>query len=152
MGKMKFILDNMFGKLAKFLRVAGYDTVYVKHNEREKLIPLAVSEQRVIITKDSKIKSPDTRIYFLTENNLNGQIKKAVKDFKLDYKNAFTLCVECNKPLVKIPKESIKEKVPERVFSIMNEFYICENCGRVFWHGTHYDKIMKKLREFMDEK
>ena len=146
---MKFILDNMFGKLAKFLRAAGYDTVYIKHNEREKLIPLAVSEQRILITKDSKIKNPDIKIHFLVENDLNEQIKNVVKNFELDYKNAFTLCVECNKPLAKVPKESIKAKVPERVFSTMDEFYSCENCGRVFWPGTHYDKIMKKLKEFI---
>jgi len=139
----------MFGKLAKFLRMAGYDTAYVKHNERDKLVKLGVAEQRVIITKDPKIKTPDTRVYFLSENMPEEQIKKVTTEFNLDYKNAFTLCVNCNKPLIKVEKEKAKDKIPAKVYASLDEFYTCKNCGRVFWHGTHYVAMREKLKRLM---
>lgn len=67
------------------------------------------------------------------------------KKFKLNFENAFTICMKCNYSLQPAGEEKNKGKIPEYVYKHFNVFNICENCGRIYWPGSHYKEMKKKL-------
>ncbi len=138
---MKFIADCMFGKLARWLRMAGYDTAYVWPKEREKLISNARIENRIIITSARKIKYQYEKVFIITDIFAEKQFVKVVKEFNLDFESAFTLCTKCGCSLVKTDKESIIKKIPSDVAAWCDEYFLCENCGSIYWKGSHYEKM-----------
>ena len=142
----------MLGKLAKYLRFLGYDTYYPKKGmEDDELIRIAREENRIIITRDKELAKRSDGFYVTSENYLE-QLKMVIEKFKLSDENMLTRCSVCNEPLVPVEKEKIKDKIPPYVYEHNDEFYICPKCGRVYWWGTHTDRIEKTLREIMGEK
>lgn len=144
---IEFICDSMFGKLAKWLRMAGYSAIFLKDNKRKDFIKnINLSENQILITKDSKLLNLSSNIFFLDKIYVKEQFEIIIKEFKLDFNNAFTICMECNHPLKSADKEENREKIPEYVYKNFNDFNICENCGRLYWQGSHYKEMKKKLQ------
>lgn len=142
-----FICDSMFGKLAKWLRMAGYFADYIKSTEREKILKnLLIKQGCILITKDKKILNYNFPVFLLDEIYVKKQFKIIKEKFNLKFDNAFTICMECNFPLEKTIKEENKEKIPEFVYKNFNEFFICKKCGRIYWKGSHYQEMLKKLK------
>lgn len=139
---MKFILDMMLGRLAKYLRFLGYDTFYSnKIVTDEELLEIAKKEDRILITRDKKLAARYDKSYLLTTTETMEQFKEVVKFFKLTDENMLTRCSICNEKLIKIDKEKIKNRVPENVFKNFDDFYFCPVCGRVYWLGSHTKNI-----------
>lgn len=146
--RIEFICDSMFGKLVKWLRMAGYSAVYIKNNERKSFFEnFYLKENQFFITSDTKILKKDLKIFYLTEENVFCQFKILKEKFKLNFENAFTVCMECNFYLHKVNKEDVKEKIPEYVFKKFNEFFKCEKCKRIYWRGSHFNMMQKKIKE-----
>ncbi|MCX8092867.1 MAG: Mut7-C RNAse domain-containing protein [Candidatus Goldbacteria bacterium] len=146
--KIEFICDSMFGKLAKWLRMSGYFTIYLKSIEREnfiKNININLLGNKILITKDSKILNLNPQIFFLDKIYVEEQFEIIKEKFKLSFKDAFTICMECNYQLKPANKEENKEKIPEYVYKNFNEFNMCEKCGRIYWQGSHYKEMKKKV-------
>jgi len=144
---VEFICDSMFGKLAKWLRMAGYSAVYLNGYERKSFIDnLHPAPDQILITGDRKITGSGSNAFFLDEIYVAKQFDVIKEKFKLDYKNAFSLCMECNYPLKPAEKEKNREKIPDYVYKNFNEFKVCEKCGRIYWQGSHYQEMMKKLK------
>jgi len=147
---MKFIVDGMLGKLGRWLRFMGYDTLYFNTHKKVILIRKAKEEGRIILTKDRKLSSENPEIViFLCGENTREQLAEVKKKLLLspDPEKFFTICSLCNVKLEEKKKEEVKGLVPEYVYKTQNEFSQCPRCKRVYWKGTHWEKMNKVLSE-----
>ena len=147
---MKFILTKELGKLCKWLRILGFDSVYFKENNKGLLLLEALRQSRIILTRNHNIsKERSVKVINIKSQNLKEQLTQLIQELNLnlDKEKMFSRCVICNLELEYIEKEKIKEKVPEYVFSTQNDFYICRGCNRIYWQGTHWGNVSKILEE-----
>ena len=146
---MKFIVDSMLGKLAKRLRMLGYDTLYDAKMEDRQLLEVSKEEDRYIITRDTQLsKIRGAKVFLVESTKLEEQIKelKKLAKIKKNKKIIFSRCAECNTLLEEIKKENVKKSVPDYVYQTVNEFHRCPGCKRIYWHGTHIDKLLKEFK------
>jgi hypothetical protein len=146
---MKFIADNMLGKLAKWLRFMGYDTLYPKTLNDNELAQLSKQQIRILLTRDKELaKKKGVQIIYIKSENLDDQLRQIIIELnlKLD-SNTFCRCPECNSLLNKIDKAQLNGNVPDGVLQRHKLFWVCKNCTRYYWQGTHYKKIKSKLEE-----
>lgn len=146
---LKFSVDNMLGKLAKWLRIFGFDTVYNSAKSSNILYKEARRTNRWFITRNRKFKGEEKSILIDSELLAN-QIRELNKLFNLNsLANPFSRCIICNTPLKKIPKEEAKGEVPFFTYRNFNEFYRCNSCKKIFWKGSHHEHMLLKLKEML---
>ncbi|MDP8011218.1 MAG: DUF5615 family PIN-like protein [Thermoplasmata archaeon] len=144
---MKFIVDSMLGKLAKYLRFLGYDTLYPDNKVTDnEIIETAKKENRILITRDREMASRYEKSFLIRSLDSMEQLKIIVKTFNLNSDHLLSRCSICNTELIKINKEKVKGKVPENVYKNFNEFFVCPSCGRYYWFGSHAQKIENTLK------
>lgn len=147
---MKFLADHMLGKLAKYLRFLGYDTYYPNGRmSDDEIIEIAERENRIILTRDKELARRSGGFYLESEN-YEEQLQIVIKKFNLNADNMLSRCSICNESLISVDKEKVKKKVPEYVYEHTDEFYMCPKCGRVYWWGTHTERIERKIRKIME--
>lgn len=139
----------MLGRLAKWLRVMGYDVLYLKNVEDEKIVENAIKEDRILLTRDKKLAKKFKNSLYIEEKDLDGQIRKVVEAFEItkNEENFLSRCIICNVEIEEIEKEKVKGKVPENVFENFEEFWICKKCGRIYWAGTHWKNMKEKMEK-----
>ncbi len=143
-----FLVDFMLGRLARRLRAIGYDAKYVGFSDDRELSLVSLRENRVILTRHSKISPRKSwKLIFIKSNNPDEQLKQVVETLKLELKKdeLFSVCSICNAAVLPVGKESVKSKVPGYVYKTLDEFSACPSCGRIYWRGTHYDLLLKHL-------
>jgi uncharacterized protein with PIN domain len=150
---MKFICDDNLGKLAKWLRTLGYDTLFFDPIEDGELVSRALKENRVVLTRDThlsrfKLKLGERLLHLDSDKPLE-QLKQVVKHFKLktDKELLFSRCLVCNQVLEKVEKEKIKDRLYPYVYKTQKYFVRCSQCDRIFWPATHVEKMVKVLSE-----
>ena len=144
---MRFVCDIMLGKLAKYLRILGFDAVYLRN------LSLLDDDKggdgpRYFLTRRAKTIAYQRTIY-LKDEQVREQLKELrqlIKPF-VDPDKVLTRCINCNLPLVGVEKESIEHRVPEFVFHTYNEFKVCPQCQRVYWAGTHTERMAQLVEE-----
>lgn len=153
----KFIVDINVGKVVKWLRMMGYDTLLFDGDDDWRMIIIALEEGRVVITKDTQIvkrgviTSGRLKAILITSDKSEQQIQQVVETLNLDYQyRPFTLCLECNQPLVERSKQEVEDRVPPYVFQTLNEYVECPACHRIFWKGTHWKAMTEKLQRLRD--
>ena len=148
---IKFLADRMLGKLAKELRMLGYDTIYYQGENAYPLIKWAREEGRVILTRNTKLipKRPEDNIIRVMEDKPPLQLRELIqkKVISLNEKNLFSRCLLCNILLDEIPREEAEGKVPDFIFYQQKEFFRCPQCLRIYWKGSHQDHMQKKVNE-----
>jgi len=146
----KFILDVHLGKLARRLRMLGFDTAYSNNFKDEEIINIAENEKRIILTRDIQIlkNGKVTRGYWVRETSPQKQIIEVIKRFDLiNLVNPFSRCIECNSILSPVAKESIIHLLPANVKKNFNDFSKCTGCEKIYWQGTHFEKMRKQLEK-----
>lgn len=142
--EVKFILDVHLGKLAKYLRMCGFDTAYQNDYDDKKIIQISLRENRVILTRDIgllKIKSVSDG-YFIRQQNSKAQLTEVLKRFDLyQAVNPFSRCIKCNGKLERIEKEKIIQELEPLTQKHFNVFFRCTHCQSVFWEGSHFDHM-----------
>lgn len=136
----KFVLDVHLGRLAGYLRMLGFDTIYANHASDPELVAISVQQGRILLTRDRGVlkHSVVTRGYWLRETDSRRQAAEVVKRFDLAQSlRPFTRCMVCNGLLTTVSKAEIERKVPQRILERCNEFEQCPGCGRVYWEGSH---------------
>ncbi len=141
----------MLGTLAKWLRILGFDTLYVKNMEDSNISRLAAEEKRILLTRDRELFFKTPAAIYIESDNLQHQLEEVIRKagVEIDDERILTRCTVCNEVVRKIDKEYVKGKVPEHVYQMHDEFYICPKCGRIYWIGTHYknmEEFIKKIR------
>jgi uncharacterized protein with PIN domain len=152
---MKFIADRTLGKLAKELRMLGYDTIFFRSDDIHQLFHLAREEGRTLLTRNTKLfpKRPEDQVIRITEDKPSLQIKELVQKGHISVEdgNLFSRCLLCNVILDDIPREEAEGKTPDFIFHQQKEFYRCPQCGRIYWPGTHHKNMENKLRKLRME-
>jgi uncharacterized protein len=145
---MKFIADAMLGRLARWLRFLGYDTLYYSGISDSSLIKLAREQDRVVLTRDTrliKIKGLNNYLLIISNDSFQ-QLLEVIGSLKLRQFDMLSRCVKCNGELIKIiDKVEIKDAVPEYVFLQHNEFLECLDCGKIYWGGSHPNKFKERV-------
>jgi len=148
---MKFLVDRMLGKLAKELRMLGYDTVYYRGENTHSLIQLTREEGRVILTRNTKLipKGPEDHIIRIEEDKPSLQVRELIQKgiISLNDGNLFSRCLLCNILLDEIPREEAEGKVPDFIFYQQKDFSRCPQCLRIYWKGSHQDHMQRKIEE-----
>jgi hypothetical protein len=154
----KFIADNNVGKLARWLRVIGYDTLLFEQKDDNGMIRAALDEDRVILTKDAEfmrrrlVTSGELKAVLIETGDPGGQVRKVVEALDLDYHfKPFSLCLECNQPLVPRSRGDVRSLVPPYVYQTQTQYTQCPTCHRVYWPGTHWRAMVKKLQDLQRE-
>lgn len=145
---LKFICDVHLGKLAKYLRMLGIDCKYENNFNEQTIVKISLTENRVILTRDKKIlkRNDVTHGYFIRNTDIVNQIKEILQRFQLKHLlKEFSRCLICNEELEEINKEDIIDRLPQNVREHQDKFFICKNCDKIFWKGTHSTNMLNTL-------
>ncbi len=140
----KFILDVHLGKLAKYLRMLGFDTLYDNAFEDDEIIDISCKQSRIILTRDIGILKNNkvTRGYFLRSQDSEEQLKEVLRRFDLfDQIQSFKRCTMCNGIVRKIEKNKIRDRLMPKTMYYYDEFYQCSHCEKIYWKGSHYERM-----------
>lgn len=148
---MKFIVDCMLGKLAKWLRMLGYDTKFILDADDDDLVRIAVKEDRILLTRDSLLcmrRMVRNRCIFIDWGKTSDQVKQVFSALNLAVieSNMFTRCTICNEQIKHIDKSDVKGKVPSFVYKTQNEYGCCVKCDKIYWRGTHVQHVFDALK------
>jgi uncharacterized protein with PIN domain len=150
---MKFIVDRMLGKLAKQLRMLGYDALYYRGEDVYPLIRLGRQEGRVILTRNTKLmpRRPEDVILRITEDEPLLQLKELIQkaNIKIDEGKVFSRCLLCNALLDAISRMEVEGKVPDFIFYQQREFFRCPQCQRIYWPGSHQENMKRRMEELL---
>ena len=137
----------MVGKLARYMRMAGYDVMYINNASDDQIIKIARETDKIILTRDSlmlarrEFKRGIIKYLYIKEDKLENQLDQIKSELKISLKPNLIKCIECNEKLIKVKKEDIKNKVPPYVYKTQKNFLYCKNCDKYYWRGTHYQNI-----------
>ncbi len=148
--KIRFILDAHLGKLARMLRLLGFDTLYWNDYKDEEMIRLASQEKRIILTRDRGLlmRKEVTHGYFLRNIRPSKQLEETVTRFQLkNLINPFARCAVCNGEIIPATKEAVLDRLPENTAKYYNGFFTCSSCGKVYWKGSHYERMKKRIEK-----
>jgi len=135
----------------------GYDTLFFDGSNDSHMIATALAEGRVILTKDTQIMrrrvvtSGRLKAILILSDEPEQQVHQVIDTLKLDCQfRPFTICLECNQPLVEKSKQQVEDLVPPYVFQTQNQYMECPSCHRIYWRGTHWQAMTRKLEHFME--
>jgi len=145
---MKFFADCNVGKLARWLRMLGYDVLYYASIDDDVLVCRALREGRVILTRDTDIafRKDVTNCIYITSDKTVEQVRQVISGLglKVDTGRLTPRCAICNEPLEDVDKESVRGQVPPYTYSTQERFCRCGVCGRIYWHGSHVDRVLRE--------
>lgn len=156
--EIKFIVDNNVGKLAKWLRIMGYDALFFTEEDDGKMVRTALSQNRVILTKDTQIMrrrvvtSGRLKAILIENSDPKAQLRQIVDALNLDCFRPFSLCLECNQRLLERNKDEVRDSVPPYVLKTRSQFMECPSCHRTYWQGTHWEAMSRELDSLMAER
>jgi len=144
-----FICDRTLGKLAKWLRILGFETKYIKiYDDIELLEEVAKTKGFIFLSRNVKIlKNIDPlKSYLVKSDSYKDQLREISKFFPPEWsKKLCTLCSVCGSRLQSIDKKEVKHLLPEYVFDHYDNFKYCSSCSKVYWKGTHLNKIIDEI-------
>jgi len=157
--EFKFIVDNNVGKLAKWLRIMGYDALLFREEVDGKMIKIALSQDRIVLTKDTQIMkrrlvtSGKLKAILIEDDAPKAQLQQIVSILNLDYKfSPFSRCLECNQTLVSRDSDEMRDLVPPYVSKTQSQYMECPSCHRIYWRGTHWQAMSEELEKLAAEK
>jgi hypothetical protein len=149
---VKFVVDVMLGKLAKWLRIMGFDAVYGNRAADRELLQAARRERRVLLTRDHRLlqSAKNVRGLLIESEDWRRQLAQVLDAFSLrDQARPMTRCLACNVRLKRLSRKNARNLVAPFVFERASAFSICPRCGRVYWPGTHFAAMDKQLSKIL---
>jgi uncharacterized protein with PIN domain len=146
---LRFVCDVHLGKLSSFLRLLGFDTAYGNAFDDEQLLAISRAEGRILFTRDRGLlkRRELTHGYCVRSTKPREQLAEVVSRFSLHGRvKPFSRCIACNTPLRRIGKNAAMGRIPALVSELYDDYAECPSCLRVFWRGTHWER-MKKLAD-----
>lgn len=150
--EIKFVLDVHLGKLAKYLRMLGFDTMFCTALDDHEIVEISLHEQRIVLTRDKGLLKDKnlTHGYWVRNITPEKQLQEIISKCDLATKiNSFTRCMECNGQLQLIAKDEVKQDLPENVGQYYQKFSRCLSCRKIYWEGTHYQKMQAFIRRIL---
>lgn len=147
----RFIADVHLGRLARYLRLLGFDTLYRNDLGDDEIIAVAVGERRIVLTRDLGILKHNavTHGVFVRATDPDGQVLEILARLDLRARvQPFSRCLECNGLLTVLAPQLARPLVPPRVRLGQTRFLRCQGCGRVYWRGSHFRRLCQVLQRF----
>ena len=141
----------MLGRLARWLRVLGYDVDYSNRYEDNQILDLARRDGRIILTRDTGLQSRAGSLdcLLIRSDSYREQVRQVLDTCALHDASPFSRCLDCNHPLEDVDKETVFEQIPPFVYLTHDRFALCRSCGRVYWHGTHAENIEAQIARWL---
>ncbi len=139
--------DVMLGRLARWLRAFGYDTLYFREASDPRLLGIALREGRRLLTRDAGLagRTRGAGLLVRTED-LDEQIREVMTACGIGARSGRRRCLECNGEVVPCSPGEARDRVPPYTLATQREFHACTGCARVFWRGSHAPGILRRLR------
>ena len=152
MDEPRFVADGMLGRLARWLRALGYDTLYFRDAPDRRLLAVALADRRRLLTRDAALARRARGAGLLVRAEaLDLQIQEVAAACGLAGRRALSRCLVCNALLAATAPETVRERVPPYTFATRREFWTCTGCRRVFWAGTHVTGIRRRLEPYLPD-
>lgn len=145
---MQFVLDAHLGKLARYLRMLGFDSRYDNQFTDKEIIQMAAQEQRIILTRDREMLKNNavTHGYYLRSQNSQEQLMEVIDRFNLASQiKPFSRCMVCNSILEAVNKLEVLGQLKDQTKEDFNEFYRCKKCRKIYWKGSHYERMLRMI-------
>jgi uncharacterized protein with PIN domain len=144
-----FIVDGMLGSLARWLRIAGYDSTYFRGLADDLLLDEARGSSRILLTRDRELyqrsRKLGLRSIYIESEDVKAQLSQLKTGLDLKMSATNSRCPRCNGLLMEAPKSDVRDLVPEESFNAFDEFWVCGDCSRAYWKGSHWKKIRETL-------
>jgi uncharacterized protein with PIN domain len=134
----------MLGRLAKWMRLLGFDVLYDRTMGDNELIRISLEQDRVILTRDTGLVARPlaSNHVFIDNDTVGQQLQQVLTTFHLaSMPEPLTRCSACNSLLSPVAKQNVRDLVPLYVYEKNNSFLRCENCGKAYWKGTHVRRM-----------
>lgn len=134
----------MLGRLARFMRFAGYDVEYDRNGKDDDLFQR--SRYRILLTRDRELaaRAAKRKVYFVQTTGAENQLEEIRRSFPLQ--NETPRCLLCNYPIREVKKEIVRHLVPPFVYRSQLEFFRCNKCGKIYWKGTHFERMSRMIQ------
>ena len=149
----KFILDVHLGRLAKYLRVMGFDTLYKNNYSDDNIADISSKEKRIILTRDKGLlmRNSVQRGYWVRNTNVKDQTFEILRRFNLiNQVNPFKRCMECNGVIEPVKKETIVDLIQPGTRKYFDEFFRCTGCKKIYWKGSHYGRMNEFISQVIN--
>ena len=153
--EIRFAADRMLGRLAKMLRLLGYDTCYANDMTAAQLLALGQSGERMILTRgETAQRFPHLdKVLSLKSEDPPQQLRELVERLNLDTRaGLWTRCTLCNAPTERVEKTGVEALVEAKIFQLYEDFYRCTGCGHVYWKGSHVDRTLRNLDALLESR
>lgn len=147
---IRFILDVHLGKLTRYLRLLGFDSLYRNDYSDDRIVRISNTEERIILTRDRGIlkRKAVNRGYWIRGHSPKQQAREVVRKFDLSGSiRPFRFCLTCNGKITEVSKKDVEELLPPRTRQYYQKFYRCTECNRVYWEGSHFLRMKKLIDE-----
>jgi uncharacterized protein with PIN domain len=149
---LKFVIDGMLGKLARWLRMMGHDVKYSNNMDDSELLTIAKKQQRILLTRDFELYqhavAKEVDAFYVQGQTEEQRLAELAKRFgiSLEIDMATSRCPKCNTQVKPVSKEEVASRVEKSTFEHYTEFWECPKCGQVYWQGAHWTKIRETLK------
>jgi uncharacterized protein with PIN domain len=154
----RFMVDHNVGKLVKWLRMMGYDTLFFNGSDDSDMVKQALAEGRIILTRDTEIMKRrvvtkgQLSAILLDSEEPEQQTRQVIDRLDLDCKfRPFTLCLECNRTLEERSPNEVRGRVPPYVYKTQRQYMECPACHRIYWRGTHWEAMTRMLEKLGED-
>ena len=148
-----FAAEKTLGKLTKWLRLLGFDTLYESNLADKKFID-TLENDRILLTRTQRIRNQiaSRRMVFVESDHLEQQLKQIFRELglKADQTRPFSRCLQCNVPIVAVSKNLLWGRIPDYIYETHDHFNQCPQCKRVFWPGSHTRRSLAKIRQLFE--
>jgi uncharacterized protein with PIN domain len=148
----RFLCDASLGGLARWLRAAGYEAEWLENADARELLGKARADGFILLTTDSRmmersvIRDGSVQVQWIPSDLPRAaQLRMLMRD--LDLRARDPRCMSCGGELRAVPKEDVAERIPPRTARWKDEYFVCAACGRLFWQGTHWERIARRLAD-----
>jgi uncharacterized protein with PIN domain len=151
-GELRYVLDSHLGKLASYLRLLGYDSLYRNDYEDSELAIISHQENRYLLTRDRNLLKRKLVVYgyWVRAKTPSLQLVEVVNRFNISNNiKSYVRCSLCNGMLITVPKAEISDKLEPKTRLYYDDFRLCQECGHIYWKGSHFDRIESQLQNFI---
>lgn len=144
----QFVIDGHLGRLASHLRMLGLDSLYNNIYEDDELVDISVDQERILLSRDRLLlmRKVVTKGYLVRSMDSSEQLREVMNRFRLEkWIRPFQRCMRCNHPLEPVEKDTVVEKLEPLTRKYFHEFKLCSICDRVYWKGSHYERMLKMI-------
>jgi uncharacterized protein with PIN domain len=149
---VRFVLDGHLGKLASYLRLLGFDTLYRNDYDDDELADTSSNQRRILLTRDRGLLKRN-RVWFgycIRARSPGEQVVEVLKRFDLaERAHPFSRCACCNGLLTPVEKVDVFDRLEPKTKLYYDDFRICQDCDRIYWKGSHFERMESQLQDLL---